>query len=93
MLVIAIAGLLIVQSWPVLAQMTVTEQTLADKINCDERKKNENGGWISKPDAKIGSYSFSNTTVAPGGWSLDSADVGTVLNKKCANDLGTRSPK
>jgi hypothetical protein len=83
LLVIAIAGPLIVQSWPVLAQMTVTEQALADKINCDEWKKNQNGSWISKPGTKIGSYSFSNTTVAPGDWSLDGADFGTVLNKKC----------
>jgi hypothetical protein len=43
LLVIAIAGLLIVQSWPVLAQMTVTEQALADKINCDEWKKTRMG--------------------------------------------------
>jgi len=83
LLVIAIAGLLIVQSWPVLAEMTVMEQALADKINCDEWKKNQNGSWISKPGTKIGSYSFSNTTVAPGDWSLDGADFGTVLNKKC----------
>jgi hypothetical protein len=71
LLVLAIAGLLIVQSWPVLAEMTMTEQALADKINCDEWKKDQKGSWISKPGTKIGSYSFSNTTVAPGGWSLD----------------------
>jgi hypothetical protein len=82
LLVIASAVLLIAQSWPVLAQMTAMEQALADKIKCDEWKKNQNGSWISKPDTKIGSYSFSNTTVAPGG--LDGADVSTVLNKKCA---------
>jgi hypothetical protein len=63
--------------------MTMTEQALADKINCDEWKKDQKGSWISKPGTKIGSYSFSNTTVAPGVWSLDGADVGTVLNKKC----------
>jgi hypothetical protein len=84
LLAIAIAGLVMAQSWPVLAQMTVMEQALADKINCDEWKKDRSGSWISKPDTKIGPYSFSNTTVAPGGWSLDGADVGTVLNKKCA---------
>jgi hypothetical protein len=77
------AGLLIAQSGTGLTQMTAMEQALADKIKCDEWKKNQNGSWISKPDTKIGSYSFSNTTVAPGGWSLDGADVGTVLNKKC----------
>jgi hypothetical protein len=36
-------------------------------------------------ETKIGSYSFSNTTVVPGAWSLDGADVGTVLNKRCPN--------
>jgi hypothetical protein len=93
MSVVAAAAFLIAQSGEGLAQMTTVEQALANKIKCDEWKKNQNGSWISKPDTKIGSYSFSNTTVAPGGWSLDGADVGTVLNKKCANDLGTRSPK
>ena len=78
------AGLLIAQSGTGLTQMTAIEQALADQINCDAWKKNQNGSWISKPGTKIGSYSFSNTTVAPGGWSLDGADVGTVLNKKCA---------
>jgi hypothetical protein len=78
------AGFLIAQSGPGLTQMTVVEQALADKINCDEWKKNQNGSWISKPGTKIGSYSFSNTTVAPGAWLLDGADVGAVLNKKCA---------
>ena len=78
------AGLLIAQSGTGLTQMTVVEQALADKINCDAWKKNPNGSWISKRGTKIGSYSFSNTTVAPGDWSLDGADVGTVLNKKCA---------
>jgi hypothetical protein len=63
--------------------MTAVEQALPDQINCDEWKKNQNESWISKPGTKIGSYSFSNTTVAPGDWSLDGADVGTVLNKKC----------
>jgi hypothetical protein len=82
--IIAAAGLLIAQSGSGLAQTTAVEQTLADKIKCDEWKKNQNGSWISKPGTKIGSYSFSNTTVAPGDWSLDGADVGTVLNKKCA---------
>jgi hypothetical protein len=38
---------------------------------------------VSMLETKIGSYSFSNTTVVPGAWSLDGADVGTVLNKKC----------
>ena len=78
------AGLLIAQSGTGLTQMTAVEQALADKINCDEWKENPNGSWISKPGTKIGSYSFSGTTVAPGDWSLDGADVGTVLNKKCA---------
>ena len=82
--IIAAAGLLIAQSGSGLAQMTAVEQALADKIKCDEWKKNQNGSWISMLETKIGSYSFSNTTVAPGGWSLDGADVGTVLNKKCA---------
>ena len=82
--IIASVGVLIAQSGTDLTQMTLVEQALADKINCDEWKKNQNGSWISKPGTKIGSYSFSNTTVAPGGWSLDGADVGTVLNKKCA---------
>jgi hypothetical protein len=67
-----------------LAQMTAEEQALADKIKCDEWKKNRNGSWTRSSDTKISSYSFSNTTVAPGAWSLDEADVGTVLNKKCA---------
>jgi hypothetical protein len=53
--------------WPVLAEMTMMEQALADKINCDEWKKDQKGSWISKPGTKIGSYSFRNTTVAPGG--------------------------
>jgi len=82
--IIASVGVLIAQSGTGLTQMTLVEQALADKINCDEWKKNQNGNWISKPGTKIGSYSFSNTTVAPGDWSLDGADVGTVLNKKCA---------
>jgi hypothetical protein len=82
--IILSAGFFIAQSGPGLTQMTVVEQALADKINCDEWKKNQNGSWISKPGTKIGSYSFSNTTVAPGAWSLDGADVGTVLDKKCA---------
>ena len=82
--IIASVGVLIAQSGTGLTQMTVVEQALADKINCDEWKKNQNGSWISKSGTKIGSYSFSNTTVAPGDWSLDGADVGTVLNKKCA---------
>jgi hypothetical protein len=82
--IIAAAGLLIAQSGSGLAQMTAVEQALADQIKCDEWKRNQNGSWISKPDTKIGSYSFSNTTVALGAWSLDGADVATVLNKKCA---------
>jgi hypothetical protein len=82
--IIASVGVLIAQSGTGLAQMTLVEQALADQINCDEWKRNQNGSWISKPGTKIGSYSFSNTTVAPGDWSLDGADVGTVLNKKCA---------
>jgi hypothetical protein len=82
--IIAAAGLLIAQSGSGLAQMTAVEQTLADQIKCDEWKKNQNGSWISKPDTKIGSYSFSSTTIAPGAWSLDGADLGTVLNKKCS---------
>jgi hypothetical protein len=82
--IIASVGVLIAQSGTGLTQMTLVEQALADKINCDEWKKNQNGSWISKPDTKIGSYSFSNTTVAPGAWSLDGADVGIVLNTKCA---------
>jgi hypothetical protein len=82
--IIAAAGLLIAQSGSGLAQMTAVEQTLADKIKCDEWKKNQNGSWISKPDTKICSYSFSNTTIAPGAWSLEGADLGTVLNKKCS---------
>jgi hypothetical protein len=82
--IIASVGVLIAQSGTGLTQMTLVEQALADKINCDEWKKNRNGSWISKRGTKIGSYSFSNTTVAPGDWSLDGADVGTVLDKKCA---------
>jgi hypothetical protein len=84
LLIIASVGALIAQSGTGLTQMTVVEQALADKINCDEWKKNQNGSWISKLGTKIGSYSFSNTTVAPGDWSLDGADVGTVLDMKCA---------
>jgi hypothetical protein len=64
--IIASVGVLIAQSGTGLTQMTLVEQALADKINCDEWKKNQNGSWISKPGTKIGSYSFSNTTVAPG---------------------------
>jgi hypothetical protein len=82
--IIAAAGLLIAQSGSGLAQMTAVEQALADQIKCDEWKKNQNGSWISKPGTKIGSYSFSNTTIAPGAWLLDGADLGTVLNKKCS---------
>jgi hypothetical protein len=82
--IIASVGVLIAQSGFGLAQMTAVEQALADQIKCDEWKRNQNGSWISKPDTKIGPYSFSNTTVAPGAWSLDGADVGTVLSKKCA---------
>jgi hypothetical protein len=82
--IIAAAGLLIAQAGSGLAQMTAVEQALADQINCDEWKKNQNGSWISKPGTKIGSYSFSNTTIAPGAWLLDGADLGTVLNKKCS---------
>jgi hypothetical protein len=84
MSVVAVTAFLIGQSGKGLAQLTTAEQALADKVKCDEWKKNQNGSWMSKPDTKIGSYSFSNTTVAPGGWSLEGADVGTVLNKKCA---------
>jgi hypothetical protein len=50
-------------------------------------EKNRDGSWISKPATKIGSYSFSNTTIVTGVWSLDGADVGMVLNKKCAKEL------
>jgi hypothetical protein len=78
------AALLVAQSGNDLAQLTATEQILAGKIKCGEWKKNQDGSWISRPNTKIGSYSFRNTTVAPGAWSLDGADVGTVLNKKCA---------
>jgi hypothetical protein len=77
------AAFLIAQSGEGPAQMTTVEQALADKIKCDEWKKNQNGSWISMLETKIGSYSFSNTTVVPGAWPLDGADVGTVLNKKC----------
>jgi hypothetical protein len=82
--VVAAAAFLVAESGDGLAQLNTTEQILADKIKCGEWKKNQDGSWISKPNAKIGSYSFSNTTIAPGAWSLDGADVGTVLSKKCA---------
>jgi hypothetical protein len=78
-----IAGLLLA-SGAGLAQMTALEQALADKIQCDEWKKNPDGSWTSSANSKIGSNVFRNTTVAPGAWSVDGADVGIVLNKKCA---------
>jgi hypothetical protein len=79
-----ITGLLLPYSGVGLAQMTAPEQALADKIKCDEWRKNPDGSWTSSSNSKIGSNVFRNTTVAPGAWSLDGADVGTVLNKKCA---------
>jgi uncharacterized membrane protein len=82
--VVAAVALLIGQSGAGLAQMTAEEQALAEKIKCDEWTKNQNGSCTSRPETKIGSYSFSNTTVAPGAWFLDRADLGSVLNKKCA---------
>jgi hypothetical protein len=85
MFVAATAAFLIAESGACLAQMSAVEQALAEQIKCDEWKKNQNGGWTSKPDTKLGSYSFSNTTVAPGQMMLDGADVGTVLNRKCGN--------
>jgi hypothetical protein len=78
------AGLLIAYSGADLAQMTTLEQALADKIKCDEWKKNPDGSWTSSSNSKIGSNVFRNTTIAPGAWSVDGADVGSVLNKKCA---------
>jgi hypothetical protein len=67
-----------------LAQMTVLEQALADKIKCEEWRRNPDGSWTSSSESKIGTNTFRNTTVAPGAWSVDGADVGAVLNKKCA---------
>jgi hypothetical protein len=84
MFVLVAAAFVIAQSGEGLAQLTAVEQALADKIKCDEWKKNPNGSWTSSSDSKIGSNTFRNTTVAPGAWSVDGADVGAVLNKKCA---------
>jgi hypothetical protein len=64
--------------------MTMVEQALADRIKCEEWRKNPDGTWTSGFDSRIGSNTFRNTTVAPGAWSVDGADVGAVLNKKCS---------
>jgi hypothetical protein len=84
MSVVAAAAFLIAQSREGLAQMTTVEQALADKIKCEEWRKNPDGTWTSGSDSRIGSNTFRNTTVAPGAWSVDGADVGAVLNKKCS---------
>jgi hypothetical protein len=75
---------LIANSGTDLAQMTTIEQALADKIKCEEWKKNSDGSWMSSSESKIGAHTFRNTAVAPGAWSVEGADVGAVLNKKCA---------
>lgn len=82
-LIFVAAAFFIAHSGTGLAQMTPLEQSLADKIKCEEWKKNPDGSWTSSSDSKIGSNTFRNTTVAPGAWSVDGADVGAVLNKKC----------
>jgi hypothetical protein len=79
-----VAASLIVHSGTGLAQMTTAEQVLADRIKCEEWRKNPDGTWTSGSDARIGSNTFRNTTVALGAWSVDGADVGAVLNKKCS---------
>jgi hypothetical protein len=47
MFVLAAAAFVIAQSGKGLAQLTAVEQVLADKIKCDEWKKNPNGSWTS----------------------------------------------
>jgi hypothetical protein len=83
-LIFVAAAFLIVHSGTGLAQMTTVEQALADRIKCEEWRKNPDGTWTSGSDSRIGSNTFRNTTVAPGAWSVDGADVGAVLNKKCS---------
>ena len=83
MFVLAAAAFVIAQSGKGLAQLTAVEQALADKIKCDEWKKNPDGSWTSSSESKIGAHTFRNTTVAPGAWSVDGADMGAVLDKKC----------
>jgi hypothetical protein len=57
---------LVAHSGTDLAQMTTIEQALADKIKCEEWRKNPDGSWTSSSDSKIGANTFRNTTVAPG---------------------------
>jgi hypothetical protein len=58
---------------------------LAGKIKCEDFRKNPDGTWTSRADAKIGSNSFSNLTFESKRVTIGGADLATVLDRKCGH--------
>jgi hypothetical protein len=66
-------------------QESRAEAALADKIRCEDFRKNPDGTWTSGPDAKIGSNPFSNLTFESKRVTIGGADLATVLDRKCGH--------
>jgi hypothetical protein len=69
---------------------TVTEDTLAPKINCQHFQKDFDGKWTSSSDATIGKIDFSRHTFGVGEVNIGGADLATVLNRKCRSSVNKR---
>jgi hypothetical protein len=67
-------------------QPTEAEKALAAQIKCEDFTRNADGSWLSGPNAKAGSMSFSNSVIGRG-VVLNGADLFVVLNQKCRNRL------
>ena len=63
---------------------TVTEDTLAAKIKCQDFERNADGKWTSGPNATIGKMDFRNHAFGVGEVDIGGVDLATVLNRKCA---------
>ena len=66
-------------------QESKAEAALAGKIKCEDFRKNPDGTWTSRADAKIGSNSFSNLTFESKRVTIGGADLATVLDRKCGH--------
>jgi hypothetical protein len=66
-------------------QESRAEAALADKIRCEDFRKNPDGTWTSGPDAKIDSNPFSKLTFDSKRVTIGRADLATVLDRKCGH--------
>ena len=62
---------------------TVTEDSLASKIRCQDFQKNSDGKWTSDHDTRIGKTDFSDHTFGIGEVEIGGADLAAVLDRKC----------